>query len=141
ARERGSGITALDVARAAQHGDQKQRRKAALRIGRLFASLNRTLGVNVRSTASQFVPLLCSRLDLPQEVEAKAITLVKLVQLNGGSPKVAATGSVYMAAILTGRRIGQRAVADAASVSEVSVRKIGNLLKQNQQVGEELNRG
>ncbi len=139
ARERGSGLTPLDFAKAAVPGDEKVQKKAALRISRSFRSMNRTLGVGVKSAPEQFVGKLVTDLGMPRAVEAKARELLRLVPLRqGGSPRVAAAGAIYVAAKITGHLIGQRAVGDVASVSEVSIRKVMAILAAHPQVAKEL---
>jgi len=51
---------------------------------------------------------------------------------------VAAAGAIYVAAKITGHLIGQRAVGDVASVSEVSIRKVMAILAAHPQVAKEL---
>ena len=142
ARERGSGITALDVARVAVHGDEKAQKKAALLISRMFRVANRTLGVRVKATPDQFVAKITTDLGMPREVESKARELLRLLPARqGGSPRVAAAGCVYVAARITGNRIGQRAVADVGHVSEVSLRAVmTRLIAAHPEIAEEMNR-
>ena len=139
-RERGSGLTPLDFARAAvHHADDKQQKRAALKLSREFRRLNTKLGVHVASRPEQFVGKLVTDLGMPREVESKARELLRLVPpRKGGSPRVTAAGSVYVAARITGNRIGQRAVADVANVSEVSIRKVMTILAAHPQVAKEL---
>jgi len=139
-RERNSGLTPLDFARAAvHHADEKEQKRAALKIAREFRRLNTKLGVHVASRPEQFIGKLVTDLGMPREVEAKARELLRLVPpRQGGSPRVTAAGSVYVAARITGNRIGQRAVADVANVSEVSIRKVMTILAAHPQVAKEL---
>ena len=139
-RERGSGLTPLDFAKAAvHHADEKQQKGAALKLSREFRRLNRILNVHVSSSPAQFVGKITTDLGMPREVESKARELLRLVPLRqGGSPRVTAAGSVYLSARITGHRIGQRAVADVANVSEVSIRKVMTILAAHPQVAKEL---
>ncbi|HYT17768.1 MAG TPA: transcription initiation factor IIB family protein [Thermoplasmata archaeon] len=134
-REVGSGLKARDFVavsvndkgnkrgKRAGRGGRSPESKKAHRILREFRLLNRTLNVNVRSSAEDFVPKFVSDLRLPSEVAMKALELIRLAPLHAGrSPTVAASGGIYAAALVMGHRVGQRAVGKAAGCSEVSVR-------------------
>ena len=139
ARERKSGVTAADVARAATHGDDEQHKRDALKISKEFRRLSRILGVNVRAHPEQFLPKLAVDLGLPHAVERKAAELLGMVPPKQGSnPRGAAAGSLYTAARILRQRIGQRKVADVAGISEVTLRKVHYALAQDPRIAEQL---
>jgi len=91
-------------------------------ISRAFSELSRELELNTGPTdPTDFVPRLCSELDLSQVVEDRTIELLeKTIDAGlhtGQSPIAFAAGGVYAATLLCNERRTQRQVAEAADLS------------------------
>ncbi|MFD1643812.1 transcription initiation factor IIB [Halohasta litorea] len=73
----------------------------------------------------QYVPRFSSKLDLPQEVEAKANEIIEETAdplLSGRGPSGFAAAAIYAAAMLCNEKRTQHEVADVAQVTEVTIR-------------------
>lgn len=135
ARECGSAL------RPADFGVVTPSRVTPLQIARRYRTLNRKLDLRIRSGPAQFVSRLCSDVGLPHVVQAKAIELLQTVPpKQGKSPLTSAAGAVYTAALITGHRIGQHAIAEAADVSEVSLRAAMRVFAEHARSAEQLGR-
>jgi transcription initiation factor TFIIB len=73
----------------------------------------------------QYVPRFSSKLDLPQEVEAKANEIIEETAdplLSGRGPSGFAAAAIYAAAMLCNEKRTQKKVAEVAQVTEVTIR-------------------
>ncbi len=96
-------------------------------IGRTFRFLARELGINFKpATPIDYVPRLASALKLSGEVQAKAIEILKLAMqkelTSGRGPAGVSAAAIYIASVLLGEKRTQREVAEAAKVTEVTIR-------------------
>jgi len=92
-----------------------------------YDALNRELGLPTGPIdPTEYLPRFASRLDLPQRVENRARTLAEAGMdaglVNGRDPSGFAAACLYAAAETEGVDLTQRAVADVADVSTVTVR-------------------
>jgi transcription initiation factor TFIIB len=75
---------------------------------------------------SQYIERLCNELTLhgkPQEVAHKIVRVAKKLKLTPGKgPKGVAAAASYIAATITGERRTQRELAEAADITEVTIR-------------------
>ena len=80
-----------------------------------------------------FIPRFVSNLNLPKEVEAKAIELVNLLdenQLgNGTQPSSYAAAAIYVACKNLRVKISQKRIVEACDVSETTIRKQSKVIK------------
>jgi transcription initiation factor TFIIB len=76
--------------------------------------------------AEDFLRRFASRLNLPREVEAKALELVrraeKAERFHSKGPAGTVAACIYLASMLAGRKIPQERISEAAGVSEVTIR-------------------
>ncbi len=96
-------------------------------IGRTFRFLARELGISFKpATPIDYVPRLASTLKLSGEVQAKAIEILKLAMqkelTSGRGPAGVSAAAIYIASVLLGEKRTQREVAEAAKVTEVTIR-------------------
>ncbi len=96
-------------------------------IGRSFRFLFRKLGIRIPPPKPEnFVYLIASKLSLPEEVATQAIRIIKIAKRNGATmgrePVGVAAAAVYMACQELGLHRTQRELAQAANVTEVTVR-------------------
>lgn len=96
-------------------------------VGRSFRFLFRKLGIQIPPPKPEnFIYLICSKLDLPEEITAQAIRIIKVAKKNGATmgrePVGVAAAAVYMACQELGVHRTQRELAQAANVTEVTVR-------------------
>ncbi len=106
----------LDAARA-----DSQELKAA------YDALNREIGLETGPIdPAQFIPRFSSELELPDDIERRALELASEAAedglVNGRNPCGVAAGCLYTAAVEAGYPLTQAAVADVADVSAVTVR-------------------
>ncbi|MHA1859950.1 MAG: transcription initiation factor IIB [Candidatus Asgardarchaeia archaeon] len=96
-------------------------------IGRSYRFLSRELKISVPPTNPiYYVPRLVYELGLSGDVQEKAIEILKVAAkhglTSGRGPTGIAAAAVYVASVLLNRRCTQREVAEAAHVTEVTVR-------------------
>ncbi len=96
-------------------------------IGKTYRFISRHLGVNLDPTTPiDYVPRFGSELGLSGEVQSKAIEILKAamdLQLTSGrGPVGACAAAIYMACVLLGEKRTQREIAEAAAVTEVTIR-------------------
>jgi transcription initiation factor TFIIB len=96
-------------------------------IGRTYRYVARELGIHLKpSTPIEYVPRFGSELGLSGETQSKAIEILKLAMAkdltSGRAPTGVAAASIYIATVLIGERRTQREIADAAGVTEVTIR-------------------
>ncbi|AGB16230.1 transcription initiation factor TFIIIB, Brf1 subunit/transcription initiation factor TFIIB [Halovivax ruber XH-70] len=96
-------------------------------IGRTYRYIADELDINLEPTnPRQFVPRFCSELDVSSEVETTAIDIIdettELGLHSGKSPTGFAAAAIYAAGLLCEETIPQRAVAETAQTTVVTVR-------------------
>ncbi|NHN58590.1 MULTISPECIES: transcription initiation factor IIB family protein [Halorussus] len=96
-------------------------------IGRTYRYLSQELGLEMRPVdPKQYVPRFCSEIGLSEEVEAKTNEIIDVTVeqglLSGKSPTGYAAAAIYAASLLCNEKKTQREVADAAQVTEVTIR-------------------
>jgi transcription initiation factor TFIIB len=96
-------------------------------IGRTYRYIADELGINLEPTnPRQFFPRFCSELDVGKDVETKAIEIIDETTQHGlhsgKSPTGFAAAAIYAAGLLCEETIPQRAVADTAQTTVVTVR-------------------
>jgi len=96
-------------------------------IGRSYRYVSRELGLEIEpADPKQYVPRFASKLDVGTEVQEKAKEIIKVgVEaglLSGKSPTGFAAAAIYSASLLCNDRVTQQVVADAANVTEVTIR-------------------
>ncbi|WP_276257002.1 transcription initiation factor IIB [Halomontanus rarus] len=96
-------------------------------IGRTYRYIADELDINLEPTnPRQFVPRFCSELDVSKDVEAKAVEIIdettELGLHSGKSPTGYAAAAIYAAGLLCDETIPQRAVAETAQTTVVTVR-------------------
>ncbi|MDJ1434501.1 transcription initiation factor IIB [Halostagnicola sp. A-GB9-2] len=96
-------------------------------IGRTYRYIADELDINLEPTnPSQFVPRFCSELDVGTTVESKAIEIIEETTAqglhSGKSPTGFAAAAIYAAGLLCDETIPQRAVAETAQTTVVTVR-------------------
>lgn len=74
----------------------------------------------------EYVPRFCSKLDVSEQVEAKATEIIEITTekglLSGKSPTGYAAAAIYAATLLCNEKKTQREIAAVAQVTEVTVR-------------------
>lgn len=110
----------LDAIAAASRVDRTE-------VARTYRTLSRELGLGLAPTDPvKFVPQLVSALELSDRVERRAVEIIRETAkqdlTSGKSPKGYAAAAVYLAARVCDERVTQKAVAEAANVSEVTIR-------------------
>jgi transcription initiation factor TFIIB len=98
------------------------------RIRTGYTALNRELDLPVPpANPSQYVPQVASAVDASQETRRRARSLLDTADndqiANGRNPLGAAAGALYLAAQETGEFLKQKALAEAADVSAMTVRE------------------
>ncbi len=96
-------------------------------IGRTYRFMTRELKLKLMPTKPEdYIARFCSELELPGEVQAKALELLQEAAekelTSGRGPTGVAAAAIYIASILTGHRRTQREVAEVAGVTEVTIR-------------------
>jgi transcription initiation factor TFIIB len=96
-------------------------------IGRTYRYLSQELGLEMQPVdPKQYVPRFCSEIGLSEEVEAKTNEIIEVTVeqglLSGKSPTGYAAAAIYAASLLCNEKQTQREVADAAQVTEVTIR-------------------
>ncbi|PSQ51005.1 transcription initiation factor IIB 3, partial [Halobacteriales archaeon SW_6_65_15] len=96
-------------------------------IGRTYRYLSQELGLEMQPVdPKQYVPRFCSEIGLSEEVEAKTNEIIEVTVeqglLSGKSPTGYAAAAIYAASLLCNEKKTQREVAEAAQVTEVTIR-------------------
>ncbi|GGM79302.1 transcription initiation factor IIB [Thermogymnomonas acidicola] len=96
-------------------------------IGRTYRIMSRYLKLNIMpSKPEDYVNRFCSKLKLSMEARKKASEILKMAEENdltsGKGPTGVAAAAIYIASLMTGERRTQRAVAEVAGVTEVTIR-------------------
>ncbi len=96
-------------------------------IGRTYRFMTRELKLKLMPTKPEdYIARFCSELELPGEVQAKALEILQEAAekelTSGRGPTGVAAAAIYIASILTNNRRTQREVAEVAGVTEVTIR-------------------
>lgn len=96
-------------------------------VAKNYRFISRELDIHLTPTDPvRYVARFCSDLEISGETRVKAIEIIREAQdekiTSGKSPTGTAAGAIYIAALIHGERKTQRAVAEAANVTEVTVR-------------------
>lgn len=96
-------------------------------VGRTYRYIVRNLDIKILpSNAVDYLPKLCAQLNLGPDIQTLAAELVQKSQrlefTSGRTPNGVAAASLYVAAVIKGERRTQRQVADAAGITEVTIR-------------------
>ena len=96
-------------------------------IARTYRYVVRELSLEIQpADPESYVPRFVSDLDLSEEVERRARSLLKTAKdqgvHSGKSPVGLAAAAVYAASLLTNEKVTQSAVSEVASISEVTIR-------------------
>jgi transcription initiation factor TFIIB len=96
-------------------------------IARTYRYVVRELGLEVQpADPASYVPRFCSDLDLDEEVERRARSLLESAKQqgvhSGKSPVGLAAAAVYAASLLTNKKVTQSEVSEVANISEVTIR-------------------
>lgn len=96
-------------------------------IGRTYRFLSRELNIKLPPTSpADYVPRFASKIGLSSEAQSKAIEIIRKAMdkklTSGKGPTGVAAAALYIASVLLGERKTQREVADAAGVTEVTIR-------------------
>ncbi|MDY6775051.1 transcription initiation factor IIB family protein [Halorutilales archaeon Cl-col2-1] len=96
-------------------------------VARTYRYVARQLNLEIGPTdPAEFVPRFASDLDLSEEVQQKASDIIHDTAeqglLSGKSPTGYAAAAIYLASILCNEKRTQKEVAEAASVTEVTIR-------------------
>ena len=102
-------------------------RASKKQIGKNHRFLSRELNIKLRSTSpADYIPRFATKLSLSGEVQSKAIEIIRKSiekgMSTGKGPTGMAAAALYIASMLLGERKTQRAVADVAGVTEVTIR-------------------
>ncbi len=96
-------------------------------VGRNYRNISRKLELKLLPTIPQdYISRFCSQLNLSNEVQIKAINILKKAAkeelTSGRGPTGMAAAALYIASVLCGERSTQREVAEVAGVTEVTIR-------------------
>ncbi|MEM0156115.1 MAG: transcription initiation factor IIB [Thermoplasmataceae archaeon] len=96
-------------------------------IGRTYRIMSRYLKLNIMpSKPDDYINRFCSRLKLSMDARKKATEILKMARDNdltsGKGPTGVAAAAIYIASLMTAERRTQRAVAEVAGVTEVTIR-------------------
>lgn len=96
-------------------------------IGRTYRIMSRYLKLNIMpSKPEDYVNRFCSKLKLSMDARKKASEILKMAEdsdlTSGKGPTGVAAAAIYIASLLTEERRTQRAVAEVAGVTEVTIR-------------------
>lgn len=96
-------------------------------IGRTYRYISRELAIRILPAPPQdYIPRFASMLGLTDNVQAKAIRILKQAKKNeatsGKGPTGVAAAALYIASVLLGEKRTQREIADAIGVTEVTIR-------------------
>ncbi|NKE37815.1 transcription initiation factor IIB [Natronococcus sp. JC468] len=97
-----------------------------IEVSRTYRYISNELGLELLPIdPKQYVPRFTSKLDLPQEVEAKAKEIIDETAdplLSGRGPSGFAAAAIYAASLLCNEKRTQKEVANIAQVTEVTIR-------------------
>lgn len=96
-------------------------------VGRNYRNISRKLELKLLPTVPQdYISRFCSQLSLSNDVQIKAINIIKKATkeelTSGRGPTGMAAAALYISSVLCGERRTQREVADVAGVTEVTIR-------------------
>lgn len=96
-------------------------------IARSYRYVSNELGLEIEpADPKQYVPRFASKLDVGTEVQQQANEIIDVGTeaglLSGKSPTGFAAAAIYAASLLCDERVTQQTVADAANVTEVTIR-------------------
>jgi transcription initiation factor TFIIB len=96
-------------------------------VGRTYRYVMRMLGLHhAPTTPMDYVPRIASLLNLNREVQSKAMEILrKAIELqltSGRGPVGTCASAIYVASVLLGERRTQKEIAEAAEVTEVTIR-------------------
>jgi transcription initiation factor TFIIB len=96
-------------------------------IARTYRYVVRELKLEVKpADPASYVPRFCSELDLTEEVQRRARSLLESAKRagvhSGKSPVGLAAAAVYAASLLTNEKVTQNEVSEVANISEVTIR-------------------
>ncbi|BAB60249.1 transcription initiation factor B [TFB] [Thermoplasma volcanium GSS1] len=96
-------------------------------IGRTYRIMSRYLKLNIMpSKAEDYISRFCSKLKLSMDTRNKALEILRDAEnvglTSGKGPTGVAAAAIYIASLITGERRTQRAVAEVAGVTEVTIR-------------------
>ena len=96
-------------------------------IGRAYRYISEELNLEIEpADPKQYVPRFASKLDVSTEVKQQATDVIDIgVEEglhSGRSPTGFAAAAIYVASLLCNEKVTQEQVADAANVTEVTVR-------------------
>ncbi|MDY6764916.1 MAG: transcription initiation factor IIB [Halobacteria archaeon] len=96
-------------------------------VARTYRYIARQLNLEIAPTdPAEFVPRFASELNLSEEVQQRAIEIIEETAekglLSGKSPTGYAAAAIYLASILCNDKRTQKEVAEAANVTEVTIR-------------------
>ena len=96
-------------------------------IGRCYRYLSKELGLEIEpADPKQYVPRFASKLDASTDIQEKAKEIIDVGTeaglLSGKSPTGFVAAAIYAASLLCNERVTQQRVAEAANVTEVTVR-------------------
>lgn len=96
-------------------------------VGRTYRFLARELDIKLAPTSpADYVPRFATKIGLSNEAETKAIEIIRKAKdkglTSGKGPTGVAAAALYIASVLLGERKTQKEVADAAGVTEVTIR-------------------
>ena len=96
-------------------------------VGRNYRNISRRLELKLLPTVPQdYISRFCSQLSLSNDVQIKAINILKKATkeelTSGRGPTGMAAAALYISSVLCGERRTQREVADVAGVTEVTIR-------------------
>lgn len=103
-------------------------------LGRIERFLKRELNIKlVPPSATDYIPRFASQLELSNKSEAKAIEIINESNefTSGKGPQGIAAAALYISSILLGERKSQKVVAEAAGVTEVTVRNRYKEISEN----------
>lgn len=96
-------------------------------VGRTYRFLARELDIKLAPTSpADYVPRFATNIGLSNEAQIKAIEIIRKAKskglTSGRGPTGVAAAALYIASVLLGERKTQKEVADAAGVTEVTIR-------------------
>jgi len=95
--------------------------------GRIYRFIMKEFDIDIPPVSPKdFVPRFAEELNLPTRVERHAIRILEVAKqkviISGKAPTGLAAAALYIASITEGHRTTQREIADAANVTEVTIR-------------------
>ncbi|ELZ15690.1 Transcription factor TFIIB cyclin-related protein [Natrinema limicola JCM 13563] len=98
-----------------------------MEIARTYRYIAQELSLEMEPVdPKKYVPRFCSELEVSEEVQAKATEIIETTAekglLSGKSPTGYAGAAIYASSLLCNEKRTQKAVADVAHVTEVTIR-------------------